>query len=180
MNIIVRITNCFSFDKLIAIARTCSVEVKIALSHLYSGETDPMILTNFAGTTAAQVRGFSRAEFKGFGSISEAQAYLQGGTALHSLHPSSRPQTKRKHAAGPAWQGALLQEYSLSQPAQLPYQYSTAAVAFSSGREPSNKSEEEQPHCPDCMLCHPGHLYRLVSNASHSPGQYPQAILILS
>ena len=117
----------------------------------------------YAVSSAAQVQGFSRAQFKGFSSKHEAQVYLQGGTALHSLQPSSRPQTKRRHTAGPAWQGAVLQQYGMPQPAQLPYQYSTGAAAASSEEQPVTSGDED-PHCSN-MLCHPAQLYRLVSNA---------------
>jgi hypothetical protein len=132
--------------------------------HFWSDEI--VQVTKHAGPIAVQVRGFSNAQFKGFRSWGEAQACLQGGTALHSLHPSSRPQTKRRQTGGPAWQGALLQQYGLPQQAQLPHQHRTLAAASSSEELPGASGNEGSSY-PDRMLCHPAHMYRLVSTAHH-------------
>ncbi|BDA47713.1 probable ribonuclease HI [Coccomyxa sp. Obi] len=119
-----------------------------------------------------QVSGFSRAEFKGFTTVSEAEAYLNGDggpTALHSLHSSSRPQTKRRHAApGPAWQVPIKQEVE----SQSHNQFSVPSVSASRSQEDSLHDVDSPPGCQDCNIVNPADLYRLEfdGGARGNPG----------
>lgn len=110
-----------------------------------------------------QVRGFSGAQFKGFRSIPEAEAYLNGNSdsaALHSLHASSRPQTKRRHAAlGPAWQVPNEQESVSLQPHQ---QFNLASVSASRSQEAAIHDVDSPAGWQDCNIINPADLYRLV------------------
>ncbi len=110
-----------------------------------------------------QVRGFSRAEFKGFRTVHEAEAYLNGGCdpdALHNLHASSRPQTKRRPAApGPAWLGRIKQE---SGPVQPHHQFHMASGSASRTQVAALHDVDDTPKCQDCNIVNPADLYRLV------------------
>lgn len=118
-----------------------------------------------------QVRGFSRAEFKGFTKFSEAQQYVHSDSIpglLHRLQAASRPQKRRQAAASPALQG-ILQEYGMPHPAQPSYQTRTesSSAACSSDHEVRD-DRTVGPHCPDCQLCDPYEGYRLVFSPASS------------
>lgn len=95
-----------------------------------------------------QVEGFSRADFRGFRTESEAEAYLYGSNGpapVHSFQDNLKP----------AWQDPYQQQHEA---VQQQYQSYTSA----SRHQYSSMYDDDRPPSHDCMIVDPDDLYRLV------------------